>query len=51
MADPYQGRSHLYTQPKDGEYTSELSVAYGGVIDMTDTPLELAFDTAGLPRD
>ncbi|MFJ2016841.1 Uma2 family endonuclease [Streptomyces nodosus] len=51
VADPYQGRCHLYTQPKDGEYTSELSVAYGGVVDMTDTPLELAFDTAGLPRD
>jgi Uma2 family endonuclease len=29
IADPYQGKCHLYTQPKDGDYLSELSVALG----------------------
>jgi Uma2 family endonuclease len=35
IADPYEGRCHLYTQPKDGEYLSELSIAFGADVDMT----------------
>lgn len=38
IADPYQGKCHLYTQPKDGEYLTELSVAFGADVDMTTTP-------------
>ncbi|AJE41214.1 Uma2 family endonuclease [Streptomyces nodosus] len=51
VVDPYQGRCHLYTQPKDGEYTSELSVAFGTDVDMTTTLLDLTLHTEEFPRD
>ncbi|WP_413758429.1 Uma2 family endonuclease [Streptomyces sp. MMBL 11-3] len=51
IADPYQGKCHLYTQPKDGEYISELSVAFGANIDMTNTIVDLVLKTAEFPRD
>ncbi|WSZ37125.1 Uma2 family endonuclease [Streptomyces sp. NBC_00882] len=51
IADPYQGKCHLYTQPKDGEYLTELSVAFGADVDMTTTPLELTLKTDEFPRD
>jgi Uma2 family endonuclease len=51
IADPYQGKCHLYTQPKDGEYLSELSVAFGTDVDMTATPLGLTLTTDEFPRD
>ncbi|MER6529188.1 Uma2 family endonuclease [Streptomyces sp. NPDC001508] len=51
VADPYQGRCHLYTQPKDGEYVSELSVAFGVDVDMTGTSIGLRLTTGEFPRD
>ncbi|WP_329228799.1 Uma2 family endonuclease [Streptomyces canus] len=51
VADPYQGKCHLYTQPKDGEYLTELSVAFGADVDMTTTSLELTLKTDEFPRD
>ncbi|MFE0328630.1 Uma2 family endonuclease [Streptomyces sp. NPDC058960] len=51
IADPYQGKCHLYTQPKDGEYVSELSIAFGADVDMTTTPLGLTLKTDDFPRD
>ncbi|MEV0640250.1 Uma2 family endonuclease [Streptomyces sp. NPDC050619] len=51
IADPYQGKCHLYTQPKKGEYLSELSVAFGTDVDMTTTPLGLTLKTDEFPRD
>jgi Uma2 family endonuclease len=51
IADPYQGRCHLYTQPKDGEYITETSVAFGGDVDMTTTLLGLTLKTDEFPRD
>ena len=51
IADPYQGKCHLYTQPKDGEYLTELSVIFGLDIDMTATPLDLTLKTDEFPRD
>jgi Uma2 family endonuclease len=50
VADPYQGKCHLYTQPKDGEYLSELSVAFGADVDLT-TTLGLTLSTDEFPRD
>lgn len=50
IADPYQGRCHLFTQPKDGDYVSELSLSYGGDVDMT-TTLGLTLRTEEFPRD
>ncbi|MFE1985415.1 MULTISPECIES: Uma2 family endonuclease [Streptomyces] len=51
IADPYQGRCHLFTQPKDGEYVSELSVTFGVDIDLTTTPVGLTLKTDEFPRD
>jgi Uma2 family endonuclease len=51
VADPYQGKCHLFTQPKDGEYVSELSVAFGVDVDMTTTHLDLTLKTDEFPRD
>ncbi|MET9558990.1 MULTISPECIES: Uma2 family endonuclease [Streptomyces] len=51
IVDPYQGKCHLYTQPKDGEYFTELSVVFGTDIDMTNTVLGLTLKTDEFPRD
>lgn len=51
IADPYQGKCHLYTQPKDGEYLTELSVTFGADVDMTGTVLDLTLSTEEFPRD
>ncbi|WP_329135460.1 Uma2 family endonuclease [Streptomyces sp. NBC_00670] len=51
IADPYQGRCHVYTEPKNGDYTCELRVDYGGDVDMTTTPLGLLLKTDNFPRD
>ena len=51
VADPYQGKCHLYTQPKGGEYVSELTVAFGTDVGMTDTTVGLTLDTTEFPRD
>ncbi|WP_406861625.1 Uma2 family endonuclease [Streptomyces sp. HUAS MG47] len=45
IADPYQGKCHIYTEPKNGEYTSELPVAFGLEVDLTQTVLELTLPT------
>ncbi|MCZ9342532.1 Uma2 family endonuclease, partial [Streptomyces sp. TRM76130] len=51
IADPCQGRCHVYTQPKDGEYITETTVAFGHDLDLTGTVLGLTLPTAGFPRD
>ncbi|MEV5985913.1 Uma2 family endonuclease [Streptomyces sp. NPDC052051] len=51
IADPYQGRCHLFTQPKNGDYLTELLVAFGADVGMTTTPLGLVLKTDGFPRD
>lgn len=51
VADPYQGRCHVYTQPKDGEYVTETTVGFGHDLDLTGTVLGLTLSTAGFPRD
>ncbi|MEU5040317.1 Uma2 family endonuclease [Streptomyces griseorubiginosus] len=51
VADPYQGKCHLYTQPKNGDYVNDFSITYGGDVDMTATPLGLTLKTDEFPRD
>ncbi|WP_405599153.1 Uma2 family endonuclease [Streptomyces sp. NBC_01410] len=51
IADPYQGRCHVYSQPKGGEYASETTVAFGTDVDLTHTPLGLTLSTDEFPRD
>ncbi|MFE2040767.1 Uma2 family endonuclease [Streptomyces sp. NPDC059477] len=51
IADPYLGRCHLFTDPKDGEYRTESRVDFGETIDLTHTLLDLTIDTSRFPRD
>ncbi|MEU5094033.1 Uma2 family endonuclease [Streptomyces sp. NPDC020996] len=51
IVDPYQGKCRLHTQPKEGEYVSELSITFGADVDMTTTHLGLVLRTDGFPRD
>ncbi|MFF4834810.1 Uma2 family endonuclease [Streptomyces sp. NPDC001315] len=51
IADPYVGKCRLFTQPKDGDYVCDLSITYGGVVDMTATPLDFTLATDMFPRD
>lgn len=49
--DPYQGRCRLFTQPKNGDYRSDLTVAFGTDVDMTTTLLGLTLNTDEFPQD
>ncbi|GGT24868.1 Uma2 family endonuclease [Streptomyces chromofuscus] len=51
IADPYQGRCHVFTDPKGGEYRTESRFDFGERIDLTHTLLDLTLDTATFPRD
>ncbi|MEV0475267.1 Uma2 family endonuclease [Streptomyces prunicolor] len=51
IADPYQGRCHIYTHPKGDDYTTETKVAFGDDLDLTDTVVGLTLTTADFPRD
>ncbi|GAA2470555.1 Uma2 family endonuclease [Actinocorallia cavernae] len=51
IANPYQGRCHVYTEPKEDSYACELRVNYGTDVDMTTTALGLLIKTAHFPRD
>ncbi|MET7319239.1 Uma2 family endonuclease [Streptomyces sp. NPDC005549] len=50
-ADPYQGRCHIFTHPKDGDYTTETRVVFGEDLDLTGTVLGLTLRTDVFPRD
>lgn len=51
IADPYEGRCHVFTHPKDGDYLTETRVAFGQELDLTDTVLGLTLRTDTFPRD
>ncbi|MFE0518582.1 Uma2 family endonuclease [Streptomyces sp. NPDC058954] len=51
IADPYQGKCHLFTQPKDGDYVTETTVGFGGAVDLTVTDVGLTLKTDEFPRD
>ncbi|MFD5361859.1 Uma2 family endonuclease [Streptomyces tendae] len=51
IADPYQGRCHIFTRPKDGDYTTETRVVFGQDLDLTKTVLGLTLPTADFPRN
>ncbi|MFJ4539205.1 Uma2 family endonuclease [Streptomyces tibetensis] len=51
IVDPYTGRWHLHTKPKDGEYRGELSLDFGDEIDLTGTVVGLVLETGEFPRD
>ncbi|MFF8972354.1 Uma2 family endonuclease [Streptomyces sp. NPDC014995] len=51
IADPYQGRCHVYTDPKEGDYQIETTVAFGKDLDLTGTVVGLTLTTDEFPRD
>ncbi|WHM38135.1 Uma2 family endonuclease [Streptomyces sp. BPTC-684] len=51
VVDPYLGRCHVYTQPKDGDYISDLTIAFGAEINLKGTVVDLTLTTDEFPRD
>ncbi|MGW0667071.1 Uma2 family endonuclease [Streptomyces sp. NPDC002746] len=51
IVDPYTGKWHLHTLPKDDEYRAVLSFDFGNPIDLTATVVGLTLETGGFPRD
>ncbi|MFJ9376260.1 Uma2 family endonuclease [Streptomyces sp. NPDC101455] len=51
IADPYQGRCHIYTDPKDGDYADPVRVDFGTDVDLTGTVVDLVLKTDRFPRD
>jgi Uma2 family endonuclease len=51
IADPYQGRCHIFTHPEDGDHTTGTRVAFGEELDLTGTVLGLTLRTDVFPRD
>jgi Uma2 family endonuclease len=51
IVDPYQGRCHLYTDPKEGDYEVETIVPFGKGLDLTGTVVDLVLKTDEFPRD
>lgn len=51
IVDPYTGKWHLYTLPKEDEYHCTLSLGFGDPIDLTQTPVGLTLTTDEFPRD
>jgi Uma2 family endonuclease len=50
IADPYQGRCYVYTDPKDGHYVTSTRVDFGGAVDLTGTVVDLVLATDTFPR-
>ncbi|MFJ3718972.1 Uma2 family endonuclease [Streptomyces sp. NPDC090057] len=51
IADPYQGRCLVHTDPKDGDYAEPVKVDFGTDIDLTGTVVDLVLKTDAFPRD
>ncbi|MFD8911216.1 Uma2 family endonuclease [Streptomyces sp. NPDC059575] len=51
IVDPYQGRCHIHTDPKDGGYATVTKVEFGTDINLTATPVDLILKTDDFPRD
>ncbi|MGW1463306.1 Uma2 family endonuclease [Streptomyces sp. NPDC002308] len=51
IADPYDGKCHVFREPREGAYGSELTVVFGTPIDLTATPVGVVLNTDEFPRD
>ncbi|APY87675.1 Uma2 family endonuclease [Streptomyces alfalfae] len=51
IVDPYLGRCHVFTDPKEGEYRTESRADFGDDVDMTGTAFGLVLKTDTFPRD
>ncbi|KIF75021.1 hypothetical protein QR77_15885 [Streptomyces sp. 150FB] len=50
IVDPYTGRCRVFSEPKNGEYTVDRTVAFGEEIDLTGTEAGLTIKTDEFPR-
>ncbi|WP_406453230.1 Uma2 family endonuclease [Streptomyces sp. NBC_00876] len=50
IVDPYTGKWHLHTLPKDDEYRGLPSFDFGTPTDLTATVVGLTLETGGFPR-
>ncbi|MGW5367216.1 Uma2 family endonuclease [Streptomyces sp. NPDC004009] len=50
IADPYQGRCHVHTDPKEGDYARVTRVDFGTDVDLTGTVVDLVLKTDAFPR-
>jgi Uma2 family endonuclease len=51
IADPYQRRCHVYTNPKGDDYATETKVGFGDEVDLTATAVGLTLTTDEFPVD
>ncbi|MFF9477823.1 Uma2 family endonuclease [Streptomyces sp. NPDC014733] len=51
IADPYTVRCRVFTHPQDGDYKSDLTLAYGEPVDLTGTVVGITLATEDFPRD
>ncbi|WP_414506429.1 Uma2 family endonuclease [Streptomyces sp. NEAU-L66] len=51
IADPYLGRCRVFTDPQDGDYKIDTTIAYGTPVDLTHTVVGITFSTEEFPRD
>ncbi|MFQ3560801.1 Uma2 family endonuclease [Streptomyces gramineus] len=51
IADPYQRRCHVYTNPKGDDYATETKVGFGDPVDLTATAVGLTLTTEEFPVD
>ncbi|MFI9080642.1 Uma2 family endonuclease [Streptomyces sioyaensis] len=51
IADPYPGRCRIFTDPQDGDYKIDITIAYGTPVDLTHTVVGITFSTEEFPRD
>ncbi|MEV7150721.1 Uma2 family endonuclease [Streptomyces sp. NPDC093084] len=51
IADPYQRRCHVYTNPKGDDYATETKVGFGDEADLTATAVGLTLKTDEFPVD
>ena len=51
IVDPYLGRCHVHSEPKDGVYHRRLCVDFDLDVDLTGTVVDLVLRTRDFPRD
>jgi Uma2 family endonuclease len=51
IADPYQRKCHVFTEPKDDEYRSRRTLDFGEPVDLTGTVVDLVISTEKFPHD
>ncbi|MBD0746317.1 hypothetical protein BG418_32290 [Streptomyces sp. CBMA152] len=51
VVDPYVGRCHVYTQPKEGDYICDLTIVFGAEVNLKETAVDLTLTTDDFPRD